>query len=431
MLGADHRAWLVRVHALPLEIELAGRLLLLTNDDAPGMVGRVGTLLGDAGINIANMTLSRSRAGGDAMMAFALDDDPPGDDPDDALDAAGSARAAALRTPQLAIRVPARGTVSSNSPALESVFMHETEKIWMNGELVGWQDAKVHVLSHVMHYGSGVFEGIRAYATDRGPAVFRLMDHLRRLERSSEIYFMELPYSIEELRAATHEVIAANGLDACYVRPLAYRGYGELGINPLNCPVDVIIAVWPWGAYLGEEALEHGVRVMTSSWRRIGPNTLPAAAKASGQYLNSQLAKMEAMHAGYDEAILLNEQGFLADGSGENVFVDPGRRALDAAGHVVVPARHHARHGHPDRARDGLRGARGGRRAQQPLPRRRGLLHGHGRRDHADPLGRRSRDRPRPDHEAHPDRVLRDHHRALASSRPSTSTTPPTTPAKA
>ena len=199
--------------------------------------------------------------------------------------------------------------------------MHETEKIWMNGELVGWQDAKVHVLSHVMHYGSGVFEGIRAYSTDRGPAVFRLMDHLRRLERSSEIYFMDLPYSIEELRAATHEVIAVNGLDACYVRPLAYRGYGELGINPLTCPVDVIIAVWPWGAYLGEEALEHGVRVMTSSWRRIGPNTLPAAAKASGQYLNSQLAKMEAMHAGYDEAILLNEQGYLADGSGENVFM--------------------------------------------------------------------------------------------------------------
>jgi branched-chain amino acid aminotransferase len=199
--------------------------------------------------------------------------------------------------------------------------MQETEKIWMNGELVPWADAKVHVLSHAMHYGSGVFEGIRAYATDRGPAVFRLMDHLRRLERSSEVYFMQLPYSLDELRAATHEVIAANNIETCYVRPLAFRGYGELGINPLNCPVDVIIAVWPWGAYLGEEALEHGVRVMTSSWRRIGPNTLPATAKASGQYLNSQLAKMEAMHSGYDEAILLNEQGFLADGSGENVFM--------------------------------------------------------------------------------------------------------------
>jgi branched-chain amino acid aminotransferase len=199
--------------------------------------------------------------------------------------------------------------------------VNETEKIWMNGELVPWGDAKVHVLSHVLHYGSGVFEGIRAYKTDRGPAVFRLTDHLRRLERSGEIYFMDLPYSIEELRQATHDVIAANNLETCYIRPLAYRGYGELGINPLTCPVDVIIAVWPWGAYLGEEALEKGVRVMTSSWRRIGPNTLPAAAKASGQYLNSQLAKMEAMHGGYDEAILLNEQGFLADGSGENVFV--------------------------------------------------------------------------------------------------------------
>jgi len=199
--------------------------------------------------------------------------------------------------------------------------MHETEKIWMNGELVPWDSARVHVLSHAMHYGSGVFEGIRAYSTDRGPAVFRLMDHLRRLERSSEVYFMQLPYSAEELRQATHDVIAANGMEACYVRPLAYRGYGELGINPLTCPVEVIIAVWPWGAYLGEEALEHGVRVMTSSWRRIGPNTLPATAKASGQYLNSQLAKMEAMHSGYDEAILLNEAGYLADGSGENVFM--------------------------------------------------------------------------------------------------------------
>jgi branched-chain amino acid aminotransferase len=201
--------------------------------------------------------------------------------------------------------------------------MHETEKIWMNGELVPWGDAKVHVLSHVLHYGSGVFEGIRAYSTDRGPAVFRLMDHLRRLERSARVYFMDLPYTTDELRQATHELIASNGLEACYVRPLAFRGYGELGINPLTCPVDVIIAVWPWGAYLGEEALETGVRVMTSSWRRIGQNTLPAAAKASGQYLNSQLAKMEAMHSGYDEAILLNEAGYLADGSGENVFVVP------------------------------------------------------------------------------------------------------------
>src|SRR3954465_1945721 len=199
--------------------------------------------------------------------------------------------------------------------------MQESEKIWMNGQLVDWSEAKIHVLSHALHYGSGVFEGIRAYATERGPAVFRLREHLERLRRSGEVYFLELPYSVDELRAAVHDTLAANELETCYVRPIVFRGYGEMGINPLNCPVEVVIAVWPWGAYLGEEALEKGVRVMTSSWRRIGPNTLPATAKASGQYLNSQLAKMEAMHSGYDEAILLNEQGYLADGSGENVFM--------------------------------------------------------------------------------------------------------------
>jgi branched-chain amino acid aminotransferase len=199
--------------------------------------------------------------------------------------------------------------------------MQESEKIWMNGELVDWHEAKVHVLSHALHYGSGVFEGIRAYATDRGPAVFRLREHLERLRRSGEVYFLELPYSVDELRAAVHETLAANELETCYVRPIVFRGYGEMGINPLGCPVDVVIAVWPWGAYLGEEALEQGVRAAVSSWRRIGPNTVPAAAKASGQYLNSQLAKLEAMKSGYDEAILLNEQGYLADGSGENVFV--------------------------------------------------------------------------------------------------------------
>jgi branched-chain amino acid aminotransferase len=199
--------------------------------------------------------------------------------------------------------------------------MQETEKIWMNGELVDWADAKVHVLSHALHYGSGVFEGIRAYETDRGTGVFRLGEHLERLKRSAEVYYMELPFSTDELRRATHETLAANDIGSCYVRPIAFRGYGEMGINPLECPVEVVIAVWPWGAYLGEEGLSKGVRATTSSWRRIGPNTVPAAAKASGQYLNSQLAKIEALKAGYDEAILLNEQGFLADGSGANVFV--------------------------------------------------------------------------------------------------------------
>jgi branched-chain amino acid aminotransferase len=176
-------------------------------------------------------------------------------------------------------------------------------------------------MSHVVHYGSSVFEGIRCYTQPTGAGVFRLPEHMARLVDSARIYRMPLPYTAEQLSAAVVDVIEANGVTPCYIRPIAFRGYGELGINPLTCPVDVMIAVWPWGAYLGEEALDKGVRVMTSSWRRIGQNTLPAAAKASGQYLNSQLAKMEAMHSGYDEAILLNEGGYLADGSGENVFV--------------------------------------------------------------------------------------------------------------
>jgi branched-chain amino acid aminotransferase len=199
--------------------------------------------------------------------------------------------------------------------------MQEGEKIWFDGELVDWADAKVHVLSHALHYGSGVFEGIRAYETDRGTGVFHLTDHLERLHRSAEMYFMPLPYSVAETAAAVHETIAANDLRSCYVRPLAFRGYAELGVNPLGCPVHLMIAVWPWGAYLGEEALQSGIRAMISSWRRIGPNTIPATAKACGQYLNSQLAKIEAVKHGYDEAILLNEQGAVADGSGENVFV--------------------------------------------------------------------------------------------------------------
>ncbi len=202
--------------------------------------------------------------------------------------------------------------------------MEEVEKIWFDGELVPWHDAKVHVLSHAMHYGSGVFEGIRAYETDAGTGVFRLTEHLERLRRSASLYFMELPYSTAELAAATHELIAANDLPACYIRPLVWRGYGQIGVNPLGAPVQVMIAAWPWGAYLGEEALRSGIRAMVSSWRRIGPNTIPATAKGTGQYLNSQLAKIEAVKHGYEEAILLNEQGYLADGSGENIFVVRG-----------------------------------------------------------------------------------------------------------
>jgi branched-chain amino acid aminotransferase len=197
----------------------------------------------------------------------------------------------------------------------------EVDKIWMDGELVDWRDAKVHVLSHAVHYGSGVFEGIRAYETSRGAAVWHLEEHLKRLFRSAKLYHMDIPYSVEAITDGVKDVVRANGLNACYIRPLVLRGYGEMGVNPLSAPVNVFIAVWPWGAYLGEDALEQGVRIKISSWRRNSQNSLPAAAKATGQYINSVLAKVESVKAGYDEAIMLNEAGMITDGSGENVFV--------------------------------------------------------------------------------------------------------------
>ncbi len=197
----------------------------------------------------------------------------------------------------------------------------EVEKIWMDGELVDWKDAKIHVLTHTLHYGSGVFEGIRAYETSRGTAVFRLTDHIRRLYQSAFIYRKEIPYTQEQLVEATKQVIRANGLTSCYIRPIVFRGYGEMGLNPLSAPVNVAIAVWPWGTYLGEEGIRHGVRAKISSFRRNDVNHIPPAAKACGQYLNSILAKIEVTEAGYDEAILLNNNGFVADGSGENVFI--------------------------------------------------------------------------------------------------------------
>ena len=199
--------------------------------------------------------------------------------------------------------------------------MQATEKIWMNGELVDWADATVHVGVHGLHYGSGVFEGIRAYETDRGPAVFRLADHLQRLHDSARLLYMELPYAVEELRTATHDLVRANGLPSCYIRPIAFLGYGEMGLNPLLSPVNVSIAVWPWGTYLGDEGIKHGVRMKVSSWRRMDPNVNPVAAKGTGIYINSSLAKVEAVKAGYDEAIMLNTQGFVAECTGENIFI--------------------------------------------------------------------------------------------------------------
>ncbi len=199
--------------------------------------------------------------------------------------------------------------------------MQETEKIWMNGELVDWADARIHVASHGLHYGTGVFEGIRCYDTERGPAVFRLAEHLQRLETSARLLYMELPYTIEELRAACHETISANDLSECYLRPIAFYGYGELGVHTGTNPVDVAVITFPWGAYLGEDSQAQGIRAMISSWRRVGPNTIPHAAKATGVYLNSMLATHEAQRAGYDEAILLTEEGTIADGPGETIFV--------------------------------------------------------------------------------------------------------------
>jgi branched-chain amino acid aminotransferase len=199
--------------------------------------------------------------------------------------------------------------------------IQEVEKIWMNGKLVDWHDAKIHVLTHALHYGSGVFEGIRCYNTIEGPAVFRLKEHIDRLFDSAKLYFMDIPFSREELRDACKEVIRANGLKECYIRPIAFRGYGEMGLNPLNCPVDVAIAVWPWGAYLGEEGLKKGIRVKTSSFQRIAPNILPPLAKATGQYINSILGKLESLNSGYDEALMLDYRGFVSEGPGENIFM--------------------------------------------------------------------------------------------------------------
>src|SRR5919201_1519137 len=195
-----------------------------------------------------------------------------------------------------------------------------TSKIWMDGEYVDWDQARVHVLTPSLHYGWGVFESIRAYETPRGSAVFRLTDHLKRLYRSAKIYHMDPPVSLEGAVKVTKDLVVMNGVPTCYIRPIVYLGFGEMGLNPLNGDVRMAIASWPWGAYLAEEAFEPGVRVKTSSWRRLDPNIIPPAAKATGQYLNSSLAKAEAVKAGYDEAILLNPNGYVTDGSGENVF---------------------------------------------------------------------------------------------------------------
>ena len=196
----------------------------------------------------------------------------------------------------------------------------EEGKIWYNGVFVDWKEAKVHVLAHGLHYGSGVFEGIRCYATDKGSFIFRLNEHVDRMYRSAELYKLEIPYPKEEFKTAIKETVRINGLDACYIRPIAFYGYHHLGVNPEGCPVDCAIAAWRWGTYLGEEALENGIRCTFSSWRRIDPTTLPVTAKATGHYLNSLLAVLDAKEKGFDEAIMLDTNGHVAEGPGENIF---------------------------------------------------------------------------------------------------------------
>ncbi|MDQ1374126.1 MAG: branched-chain amino acid aminotransferase [Actinomycetota bacterium] len=199
--------------------------------------------------------------------------------------------------------------------------LQKVDKIWMDGKLVNWDDANVHILTHTLHYGSGVFEGIRCYATSQGGAVFRLTDHIARLFDSAKIFMIDVPYTVEQIVEGVKETVRSNNIDECYIRPIVYLGYGEMGLNPLPCPVNVSIAVWPWGTYLGDEGIKHGVRVKISSWQRHDPNAIPPAAKGTGMYINSSMAKVEALKAGYDEAILLSPQGYVSECTGENIFI--------------------------------------------------------------------------------------------------------------
>ena len=200
-----------------------------------------------------------------------------------------------------------------------------TKKIWMNGTLVDWDDAKIHILNPTLHYGWGVFEGIRAYQTDRGAAVFRLTDHIARLYRSAKLYMMEPSFTEAEIVAATKDVVRIADVGSCYIRPLVYLGYGEMGLNPLPSHTEVAIACWPWGLYLGPEAMANGCRAMTSSWQHINQNSIAPQGKGTGQYVNSSLSKVAALKAGYDEAVLLSPVGNVVQGTGENIFIVQGR----------------------------------------------------------------------------------------------------------
>ena len=204
-------------------------------------------------------------------------------------------------------------------------------KIWFDGNMVEWKDANIHVLSHVVHYGTSVFEGIRAYKNDKGVGVFRLKEHVQRLFDSAKIYKIEIPYTQEEIEQAILETVRVNDLNGCYIRPIVFKGYGELGVDPTNCPVNVVIAAWEWGSYLGEEGMANGVDIGISSWRKPAPDTFPALAKCGANYMNSQLAKLEAIDNGYDEAIMLDYEGHVSEGSGENIFLVEGEKLFTPA----------------------------------------------------------------------------------------------------
>ena len=204
-------------------------------------------------------------------------------------------------------------------------------KIWIDGNMVDWKDANIHVLSHVVHYGTSVFEGIRAYKNENGVGVFRLKEHVQRLFDSAKIYKIDIPYTQEEIEEAILETVRVNDLNGCYIRPIVFRGYGELGVNPLNCPVNVVIAAWEWGSYLGEEGMANGVDIGVSSWRKPAPDTFPALAKCGANYMNSQLAKLEAIDNGFDEAIMLDYEGHVSEGSGENIFLVEGEKLFTPA----------------------------------------------------------------------------------------------------
>ena len=286
-----------------------------------------------------------------------------------------------------------------------------TGKIWMNGKLVDWADAKIHVASHVVHYGSGVFEGARCYDTRQGPACFRLDAHMRRLIDSARIYRMEVPFDQQTLTDATLDLIRVNGFKACYIRPLIYRGYDSLGVNPAPCPVDVAIMLWEWGAYFTKEAIEEGLDVKISTWARNAPNTTPAMAKSVANYANAQLIKMEAIADGYAEGIALDTQGNLSEGSGQNLFiVRDGIIYTPPIGNSVLSGI--TRDSVITIARD-----LGFEVREQTLPRETLYMAdevffvGHGRRGDADPVGRPSQGRPRPpraDHRGDPAAVLPD-----------------------